>query len=107
MSPGFSQSRFQKLQTQRLQVGKERLPIRRPEGTLTTTLQVASQSLHDKAVRSVENPSRITLREVLAPALQIPSDLVYQVIDRYQSSAAGSQFPHTVAKPRERRGLDH
>jgi hypothetical protein len=56
MSMPLSQGRFQELQAQRLQVGKERLPVRRPEGTLAATLQVTNQSLHDKAVRTVENP---------------------------------------------------
>ena len=107
MSSPLSQGRFQELQPQGLQVGKERLPIRRSEGTLTTTLQVTNQSLHDKAVRTVESPSRVAIREVLAPTSQVASDLACQVIDRHESSAACRQFTHAIAKPGQRAFRGH
>jgi hypothetical protein len=85
-----------------LQVGSDRLPFRRAEGALTTTLQMGDDTSQYKTVRPFEHPTRIAEREVASPARQIPTEITQQVSDRHVSPAAGGQFPHTVAKAAQR-----
>ena len=102
MCAALSKSRFQKLQSQGLQMDQERLPVRGSEGTLTTTLQVLNQPPQHITIRAVENPPWIAIRKVAAPTRQVPAHVSYQVIDRHQTLATGCQFPHTIAEAAQR-----
>src|SRR5437588_11584720 len=63
-----------RLQAKALQLGVERLSSRRPEGTLTPTLQMAGQRGNHILIDIAERHLRVTKREVMFPAAQQPVD---------------------------------
>ena len=76
--------------------------LRRPEGSLTTTLKVTCESLDHESIRPVEDPTRIAMSKVATPSRQIAADASHQVVDRNETPPAGRQFTQTIPKPSQR-----